>query len=128
MPQSNSWKWQSAPSLNGGMEGRRRGASRLRSCVLTGRAHVIEEGWIDEVDDGIVYGRIIRDGEEVEFWIPLLLIMESQRVDLQPGSYITVRNGEIAVNCTIWTTHDMEEADRQARRWHRALVGREQQP
>jgi hypothetical protein len=82
---------------------------------------MMEEGWIDEVDDGIVYGRIIRDGEEVEFWIPLLQVMESQRVELQPGSYITVLNDEIAVNCVMWTTHDIEQANREARRWHRAF-------
>jgi hypothetical protein len=86
---------------------------------------MIERGWIDEVDGGIVYGRIIRDGREDEFWIPLLNVMESQRVELQPGSYITVRNDEIAVECVMWSTHDMEQANREARRWHRALVGSE---
>ena len=82
---------------------------------------MIERGWIDTVDDGIVYGRIIRDGGEVEFWIPLLSVMESQRVELQPGSYITIRNDELAVECVMWTTHEMEQADREARRFHRAL-------
>jgi hypothetical protein len=80
------------------------------------------EGWIDEVEEGVVYGRVMNEGQEIEFWIPLRLVMDSQRVDLQPGSYVTIRNGELAVNSTIWTTHDMENADRKARELHRALT------
>lgn len=80
------------------------------------------DGWIDEVENGVVYGRALRDGEEVEFWIPLLLVMEGARVDLRPGSYVTILNGELAVNGAIWTTHDMETADREAVELHKALV------
>jgi hypothetical protein len=74
------------------------------------------EGWIDEVHEGVVHGRVIRDGEEVPFWIPLLLVMESQRVDLQPGCYVTIRNGELAVNSANWTTHEIETAEAEAER------------
>jgi hypothetical protein len=78
-------------------------------------------GWVDEVEDGVVFGRIVRHGVTSEFWIPLRLVSDAARVDLQPGSYVTILNGELAVNSTIWTTHDMETADREARRLHRAL-------
>ena len=79
------------------------------------------EGWIDEVEEGVVFGRVLIEGQEMAFWTPLRLIMESQRVDLRPGSYVTIRNGELAINSTIWTTHDMETADREAIAMHRAL-------
>ncbi|MDE5451361.1 hypothetical protein GWE18_00525 [Bradyrhizobium sp. CSA112] len=84
---------------------------------------MIEEGWIDEVDDGIVWGRTVRNGEEWPFWIPLLLVMESQRVDLQPGSYIYIVNGELMVNGAIWTTHEMEQASTEANELWNALFG-----
>ena len=85
-------------------------------------------GWIDEVDDGIVWGRVVHDGVEMEFWIPLLCIMESQRVDLRPGSYVTILNDELAVNSVIYTTHDIETADREAAELHRAHVEQVKQP
>lgn len=81
----------------------------------------IMEGWIDEVEEGVVFGRVMIEGQEREFWIPLRLVMDSQRVDLRPGSYVTIRNGELAINSTIWTTHDMETADKEARELHAAL-------
>lgn len=81
------------------------------------------EGWIDEVEEGVVFGRVIIEDVEMAFWIPLRLVMDSQRVDLCAGSYVSIRNGELAVNNTIWTTHDMETADREATHLHRALVG-----
>lgn len=83
----------------------------------------MNEGWIDEVEDGWVWGRIMRDGAEVEFHVPLLCLSDSARVDLRPGSYITILNNELAVNSAIWTTHDMEEADREARELHAGVVG-----
>ncbi|GAC1572668.1 MAG: hypothetical protein NVS3B5_01670 [Sphingomicrobium sp.] len=79
------------------------------------------EGWIDDVQDGIVWGRVMVDGEELEFWTPLLCVMESQRVDLQPGSYVTIVNDTLAVNSAMWTTHDMETADAEAKRLYEAL-------
>ncbi len=78
-------------------------------------------GWVDEVEDGVVWGRVVRGGREFEFWIPHRLVSESARVDLQPGSYVTILNGELAVNNAIWTTHDMECADREARELHAAI-------
>lgn len=68
------------------------------------------KGWIDEVTDGIVYGRTVSQGNEVNFWIPLLSVMDSQRVDLQPGSLVTILNGELAVESVLWTTHEIERA------------------
>jgi len=68
------------------------------------------QGWIDEVDGGIVYGRVLIEGEEYAFWVPLLNVMESQRVSLQPGSYVYIINGELVINNAIWTTHDIEMA------------------
>lgn len=72
-------------------------------------------GWIDAVDDGLVYGRLLHNGKEMEFSIPLLQVMESARVDLEPGRYVTFCNGYLAVNSVIWTTHDMEQADIEAK-------------
>jgi hypothetical protein len=82
----------------------------------------MESGWVDSVEDGIVWGRTVRDGHEWEFWCPLRLLTDAARVDIQPGVYVTIRNGELAVNNAIWTTHDMETADREARELHRALA------
>lgn len=80
------------------------------------------QGWIDEVDDGMVYGRVVTDsGDEMEFWTPLLLVMESQRVDLQPGSYCSTINGELLIHSTILATHDVEMADVEARRLYHDL-------
>ncbi len=80
------------------------------------------EGWIDDVDDEkIVWGRVMIDGEEFEFWTPLLNVMESQRVELRPGSYVSIVNGQLLVHTAIWTTHDMETADAEAKRLYEAL-------
>jgi hypothetical protein len=68
------------------------------------------QGWIDEVDDGIVYGRVLIEDEEFAFWVPLLNVMESQRVSLQPGSYVYIINGELVINNAMRTTHDIEMA------------------
>lgn len=79
---------------------------------------MILEGWVDEVEDGWVHGRFIgHDGEEVEFYVKLLNVMESQRVSLQPGSYVYIVNNELMVNNAIWTTHDIESANAKAREW-----------
>lgn len=83
---------------------------------------LMDSGWIDEVDERMVWGRVVRDGKEYEFWVPLLLVSESARVDLQPGSYVTILNGELAVNGAIWTTHDIETADRDAHALRLALT------
>ena len=82
----------------------------------------IFEGWVDEVVDGIVLGRILYEGAECEFKTPLLDTLESQRVSLQPGSYIYVINGYIMVNNAIWTTHDMETANAEANEWATAFA------
>lgn len=74
------------------------------------------EGWIDEVEDGIVWGRVLISGEEFEFWTPILCVPECQRVDLQPGMYCAIVNGHLLLHKTQWTTHEIEQADREARR------------
>jgi hypothetical protein len=81
----------------------------------------IIEGWIDEVENDTVFGRLVIDGQELEFWVPLLMVMESQRVDLEPGRYVYLVNGELMIDGAIWTTHDMEQADAEAKRLHAAL-------
>lgn len=81
----------------------------------------IREGWIDEVLDGWVFGRIVSQWGEFEFETPILEIPECQRVDLEPGAYISIVNGFIAINKTIWTTHDIEEADKKAKQFSAAI-------
>lgn len=79
-------------------------------------------GWIDEVEDGIVWGRVFDDkGEAFEFWLPVLSVLECQRVELEPRRYCSIVNGELLIDKTIWTTHDMENADQKAVEMHRAL-------
>lgn len=79
------------------------------------------EGWIDEVDDGWVYGRYAPDGL-TGFVMHILDVPECQRVDLEPGMYCTFVNGNhLLLHKTIWTTHDMETADREAAELHSAL-------
>jgi hypothetical protein len=80
-------------------------------------------GWIDEVVDGIVWGRIFDGDRELEFHIPILLVDEDQRVELEEGRYCSIVNGSLLIDKTIWTTHDCENADEAARRLHRAVVG-----
>lgn len=80
------------------------------------------EGWIDEVTDGIVWGRILYEGAECEFSTPLLSVAECQRVDLEPGSWITIVNGYIAVNKVMWTTQELEDADARADKWATAFA------
>lgn len=67
-------------------------------------------GWIDDVDDGVVYGRIAGTPFDTEFSLPILEVLEDQRVDLEPGMYCSFVNGYLLVNKTIWTTHDIEQA------------------
>jgi hypothetical protein len=86
---------------------------------------MVFEGWVDEVTDGIVWGRLVYGGVESVFKTPLLDVMESQRVSLQPGSYVYVVNGHLMVNNAIWTTHDMEEADKEALLWKALFAGSE---
>lgn len=83
--------------------------------------NAILEGWIDEVDDGWVWGRLIVHERETDFSVRLLDVMESQRVSLQPGSYVYVVNGELLVNNAIWTTHDMEQAKVRAKKLYHEL-------
>ena len=80
-------------------------------------------GWIDEVEDGIVWGRVFDGGKEFEFWTPVALLEEGQRVELEPRRYCSIVNGELLIDKTIWTTHDMEQADIAAKRLHEQLFG-----
>jgi hypothetical protein len=73
-------------------------------------------GWIDAVEDGMVYGRLC-DDTDLSFEIPIFAVPECQRVELQPGSYCTILNGYLLLDKTIWTTKDMEDADREAKAW-----------
>jgi hypothetical protein len=77
---------------------------------------MMDFGWVDEVEDGIVWGHVVCGLNHLEFSVPLLLLSDSARVDLRPGSYVTILNGDLAVNGAIWTTHDMETADEEARK------------
>lgn len=52
---------------------------------------MIFEGWIDEVEGGTVWGRLMYEGYETEFKTPLLSVPEASRVALQPGAYILRR-------------------------------------
>ena len=70
-------------------------------------------GWIDEVTDGIVWGRVTDGVNEFQFHIPVLLVGDDQRVELEPNRYCSIVNGELLIDKTIWTTHDMEEADQE---------------
>lgn len=82
----------------------------------------ILEGWVDEIGSGWVYGRIVSSrGTEYEFEMPLLRVLESQRVYLQPGSYVYLVNGFLMVNNAMLTTHDMETASREAKRRYKEL-------
>jgi hypothetical protein len=63
-------------------------------------------GWIDEITDGIVWGRVFDGDQEFEFNIPVLLVGDDQRVELEPGRYCSIVNGELLIDKTIWTTRD----------------------
>lgn len=79
------------------------------------------EGWIDDVEDGWVYGRYAPDGL-TGFVMPLLDVPECQRVDLAPGMYCTFINGNyLLIHKTMRTTHDMETAASEAKKLYAAL-------
>jgi hypothetical protein len=83
---------------------------------------MILEGWIEESGDGSVSGRFVdARGDEVWFKGPIEIIDEAQRVYLEPGVYFYIVNGRIVINNAIWTTHDMEQADIEAKRLQAAL-------
>jgi hypothetical protein len=79
------------------------------------------EGWIDEVEDGWVYGRYGPHGLS-GFVLHILDIPECQRVDLAPGMYCTFVNGNhLLIHKTMRTTHDIETASAQAKRLYEKL-------
>lgn len=74
------------------------------------------EGWIDEVEDGWVYGRYAPDGL-TGFVMHILDVPECQRVDLAPGMYCTFVNGNhLLIHKTMWTTHHLEISHEKAMR------------
>jgi hypothetical protein len=73
------------------------------------------KGFITEVVEGVVWGRLFDHGTEFEFWTPILSILEDQRVDLEPGRYCSVLNGHLLIDKAIWTTHDIELAKERGR-------------
>ncbi len=79
-------------------------------------------GWIDDVDDGWVYGKYAPDGT-TGFAMHILDVPECQRVDLQPGMYFQFVNGHLLLEKTMWTTHEIEQADVEAKRIHTELFG-----
>lgn len=81
------------------------------------------QGWIEEVVNGTVYGRLVdEDSDEYCFDMPILSIPECQRVDLEPGVYITIVNGFVLIDKTLWTTLDMELADEDAEHYRAVLA------
>ncbi len=79
------------------------------------------EGWIDEVQDGQVYGRLYVDDELFWFDMALTDVLECQRGYIEPGVYVSFPNGYLLVNKTILTTHDIETAQAEADRMYKAL-------
>lgn len=77
------------------------------------------EGWIDEVEEGVVYGRYA-DGV-TGFAMELLDVPEEQRVDLQPGMYCTFVNGALLLHKPIWTTHSRDLARAKAARLYQVM-------
>lgn len=78
-------------------------------------------GWIDEVEGGMVYGRLIQGREEYVFSLPVGDVLEDQRVDLEPCRYVSFVNGHMLIDKTIWSTHDVENADQAAIELHESL-------
>lgn len=85
-------------------------------------------GWIDEVTDGWVWGRVFHNGIEFEFNLPILLVGEDQRVELEPGRYCSIVNGDLLIDKTIWTMHDVENAREAGKRLHETLYPQETAP
>lgn len=80
-------------------------------------------GFIDEVEDDIVYGRFVHSGDKefpspIFFEMHILNVLEDQRVDLQPGAFCSTVNGHLLIDKTICTTYDMEKADEEAGRMY----------
>jgi hypothetical protein len=77
------------------------------------------EGYVHEVKDGILYGTIIVDlDESFEFEMPFLSVPECQRQYIEPGTcFKLINGGYMLVSKLLWTTHELEEADREAAEW-----------
>lgn len=79
------------------------------------------EGWIDEVDDGWIFGRYGPHGL-TGFAMPILDVPECQRVDLEPGMYCTFINGNhLLLHKTTVTSHDVETAHARASELYKHL-------
>lgn len=81
------------------------------------------DGYVHEVKDGVLYGAIIVDlDEHFEIEMPFLSVPECQRQYIEPGSCFKLINGGYLLACkTLWTTHELEEADREAEEWAKAF-------
>lgn len=75
-------------------------------------------GWIETVEDGRVSGCV----GDVGFEMSVLDVPEDQRVDLEPGRYVSFVNGYLLIDKAIWTTHDIETAKARSHAMLRALV------
>jgi hypothetical protein len=74
-------------------------------------------GWINEVEDGRVWGVLVhKNGEEYGFDVALTDILEDQRGYIEPGALVCFPNGFLLVKKEIWTTQEMDQAD--AKAWH----------
>lgn len=82
------------------------------------------QGWVEEVSNGILYGMIVVDlDESFRIEMPFLSVPECQRQYIEPGSCFRLINGGHMLVCkTLWTTHELEEADREAEEWARQFA------
>lgn len=81
------------------------------------------EGYVSEVRDGTLYGMIVVDRDEgFEFEMPFLSVPECQRQYIEPGTcFKLINGGYMLVSKLMWTTQDLEEADREAAEWAKAF-------
>lgn len=80
-------------------------------------SEAVLEGYVHEVVDGMLYARLFIEGEEFEMEMPFLSVPECQRQYVQPGSYFTLLNGYMLVNKDLYTTYELEQADKRAEEW-----------
>ena len=79
------------------------------------------EGWIDGVDSGWIWGRVMIGSEEYIFDMKMEDVLECQRGYIEPGVHVSFPNAHLLVGKTIFTTHDVEQATIKAKRLHHAL-------
>jgi hypothetical protein len=83
-----------------------------------------QHGWIDSVENDAALLCLYvgeSDGEPFCGTVPLMQFLECQRQYVEPGATFKMVNGHFLMDKELWSSFDIEEADREAEALHAAL-------